>query len=112
MKYIYKSYRSCPLKETEKTGIWIMDTVNEALDNLYDMNEKDSYFKNIDIIESEMEDKNNKDIDEVNDLEDIHISCKDINEHMKIKWPDFLKLNNLIYYNHILNNIGIKYLFC
>ncbi|ETW59591.1 hypothetical protein PFMC_04403 [Plasmodium falciparum CAMP/Malaysia] len=112
MKYIYKSYRSCPLKETEKTGIWIMDTVNEALDNLYDMNEKDSYFKNIDIIESEMEDKNNKDIDEVNDLEDIHISCKDINEHMKIKWPDFLKLNNLIYYNHILNIYeGIRNIF-
>ncbi|KYN94631.1 hypothetical protein PRSY57_1318000 [Plasmodium reichenowi] len=112
MKYIYKSYRSCPLKETEKTGIWIIDTVNEALDNLYDMNEKDSYFKNIDIIESEMEDKNNKDMDEVNDLEDVHISCKDINENMKIKWPDFLKLNNLIYYNHILNIYeGIRNIF-
>ncbi|SOV24244.1 conserved Plasmodium protein, unknown function [Plasmodium sp. DRC-Itaito] len=117
MKYIYKSYRSCPLKETEKTGIWIIDTINEALDNLYDMNEKDLYYNNMDIIENELEDKNNKDMDDVkndsyDDKENIYISCKDINEHIQIKWPDFLKLNNLIYYNHILNIYeGIRNIF-
>ncbi|CRG97580.1 conserved Plasmodium protein, unknown function [Plasmodium gallinaceum] len=87
IKYIYKTYTAAPISQTEKTGLWLIDTVNELLDKLCD-NKKDYYLNSLDIVQKYPNDD---------------LLYTKLNENIKVKWPDFLKLNNLIYYNHILN---------
>ncbi|CRH02440.1 conserved Plasmodium protein, unknown function [Plasmodium relictum] len=94
VKYIYKTYTAAPISQTEKTGLWLIDTVNELLDKLCDINNKDNYLNNIDIVQKYPNDD---------------ILYTKLNENVKVKWPDYLKLNNLIYYNHILNIYEIMY---
>ncbi|SBS88171.1 conserved Plasmodium protein, unknown function [Plasmodium ovale] len=96
-----KEHISCHFNETEKTGLWLVDTINELLDKLSDMEKRDSNTESFEI--------------EGNNLPNDNMVYEDLNQKKKGKWCEYLKLNNIIYHSHILpiyesiREIFIKY---
>ncbi|KAI4834746.1 hypothetical protein MKS88_005425 [Plasmodium brasilianum] len=89
VKHACKEYTSYHYHETEKTGLWLVDSVNRLLDNLSDNNSKDFFINNV----------HSKDM---NHYSGNNMTCTNVKGYSKIKWSDYVKFNSLIYYSHIL----------
>ncbi|GAW83397.1 hypothetical protein PGO_141910 [Plasmodium gonderi] len=82
------SYEMTEIGNTEKTGLWLVDTINEMLDKLCDKNDEDSCINSRANIHTNSNSKN--------------LNNPELAKNRIFKWPEYLKFQNIIFYSHIL----------
>ncbi|CAA9990798.1 conserved Plasmodium protein, unknown function [Plasmodium knowlesi strain H] len=96
-----KAYIMAQMGDTQKTGLWFIDTMNEMLDNLCDGNEKEEHRNDGTVVNTSSN--------------SIILNYGPLGINTILRWPEYLKLNSLISGIHIfpiyegIRSMFIKY---
>ncbi|ANQ10165.1 Uncharacterized protein PCOAH_00039110 [Plasmodium coatneyi] len=100
--YLHRTaFKMAQMGNTEKTGLWFIDTMNEMLDSLSDGNEKVEYTNDGAVVNTSSN--------------YVNLNYAPLGINTILRWPEYLKLNSLISGVHIfpiyegIRSMFIKY---